>query len=103
MIKRHLKLVVSNNSKCVKKPNFTGFVLNCSENFKCMLTSKREKIYMLKDSLIKLYRDYEISTGVCDIPYYVRAELKMSEIIQDDKVDYYFKILEKIRKSSRRK
>ncbi|MGM9994217.1 MAG: hypothetical protein ACI37R_05765 [Candidatus Avigastranaerophilus sp.] len=100
MRKKHLKLVVSNSLKSPKRLDFKGVVPLVCEHFKFILTPKREKIYVLKDSLIKLYRDYEITTGICEIPYYIRAELKISEIIQDNKVDYYFKIMQKIRKNS---
>lgn len=100
MKKKHLRLIVSKNSKNAKMVSIIGFFRKCREQFKCIITPKKQKIYILKDSLIKIYRDYEVSTGICDIPYYVRAELKISEIIQSNKIDYYFKIVEKIRKKS---
>lgn len=100
MKKKHLRLIVSNDCKNAKMVDFVGVWLRCLEQFRCIFTPKRAKIYILKDSLIKIYRDYEITTGICDIPYYVRAELKISEIIQSNKIDYYFKIVEKIRKKS---
>lgn len=103
MAKRHLKLVSSNDCSCDKTFDFTGMMTNCIEYIKNKTISKREKIYVLKDALIKLYRDYEITTGISDIPYYERAELKISEIIQENKIDYYFKLLEKIRKNSLRR
>lgn len=100
MGKGHLKLVLSNENKSAKNIDIKGFLNDTRERLKCAITSKREKIYVLKDYLIKLYRDYEITTGFCDIPYYVRAELKISEIIQNDKVDYYFQLFEKIKKKT---
>lgn len=100
MNKRHLKLIVSEKTEMAKKPDLKVIFDNAKENVKCLVTSKREKIFVLKDYLIKLYRDYEVTTGFCEIPFYTRAELKISEIIQEDKVDYYFKMFEKIKRKS---
>jgi len=100
MKKRHLKLIVSEDTNKVKNPDVKLIFENAKETVKCIVTSRREKIFVLKDYLIKLYRDYEITTGFCEIPFYTRAELKISEIIQNDKVDYYFKLFEKIKRKS---
>ena len=56
-----------------------------------------EKIYILKDILIKIYRDYEITTGIIDEPYFIRAEKKIKRIIREKKVDYYYNLLKKFR------
>lgn len=98
MKERILRLVVSNNSEHGKKNSLIKYLKNITEKLKPVFISKREKVYVLKDSLIKIYRDYEITTGINEIPYYVRAELKISEIIQENKIDYYYNIVEKLRK-----
>lgn len=59
--------------------------------------SKKEKIYILKDTLIKIYRDYEKTTGIRGVPYYIRAEIKLNTIIKERKVDYYYNLLYKLR------
>ena len=100
MKKGHLKLVVPSKNDETENPDLKTILADTYDNLKCMITPKREKIYVLKDYLTKLYRDYEISTGFCEIPYYVRAELKISEIIQKNKLNYYFKMFEKINKKS---
>lgn len=100
MKKGHLRLVVSDNTYCAKKGSFFKYLEKIRENVKCIITSRREKIYVLKDSLIRIYRDYEISTGISDIPYYIRAEMKINKIIEEDKVDYYFNLFEKFRKNN---
>ena len=100
MKKGHLKLVVTPEFDESENTDIKTFFDNTYDSLKCMITPKREKIYVLKDYLTKIYRDYEISTGFCDIPYYVRAELKISEIIQKNKLNYYFKMFEKINKRS---
>lgn len=100
MNKGHLKLVVPSKNDETETSDFKTILDDTYDNIKCMITPKREKIYVLKDHLIKLYRDYEFSTGFCDIPYYLRAELKISEIIQKNKLNYYFKMFEKINKKS---
>lgn len=100
MKKDHLKLVISNNIEASQSLTTIDFNSNCNQKSKALVISQKEKIYMLKDSLIKLYRDYEITTGICEVPYNVRAEIKISEIIHANQVDYYFEILEKIRKKS---
>jgi len=65
--------------------------------FECIFLTKNEKIYIIKDILIKIYRDYEESTGYIDIPYFVRAEIRISKIIQDNKVNYYYNRLKKFK------
>ena len=47
---------------------------------------------MLKNILIKLFKDYEETTGINEIPYWDKAELK------ENKVDYYYDRLKKAEK-----
>ena len=94
MKKKHLKLIVSNNYDCSKRAGIEGL----KEKVKNLFISKREKIYILKDILIKIYRDYEITTGYDFEPYYIRAENKLQTIIKDKKVDYYYNLLKKFQK-----
>ncbi len=61
-----------------------------------MLISKEEKIFIIKAGLIKLYKDYEETTGIDDIPYFVRADIKLSQIIKDRKIDYYYNRLKRL-------
>ncbi len=97
MRKRHLRLV---DSRCQKNEEIrlsAAYWGKFKDFFECILLSKNEKIYIIKDILIKLYRDYEKSTGIIDIPYFVRAEIRMSKIIRDKKVDYYYTKLKKFK------
>ncbi len=90
MKERHLRLVYSNCKVDIRK-NFVTKILGKLKDFiDCVTLSKHEKIYIIKDILIKLYRDYEQTTGIIDVPYFVRAEHRMSQIIQDKKVNYYY-------------
>lgn len=98
MKKRHLRLVGPDMVNCTKRAIFREHWECFKDNVLCRLISKREKIYTLKDFLIKIYRDYEITTGISEVPYYVRAEMKISKIIQENKVDYYYNLFKKFRK-----
>ena len=100
MKERNLRLVVSNNVRKNRSGLFYKYLEYVKDKLKSILISKREKVYVLKDSLLKIYRDYEITTGINEIPYYERAELKISEIIQENKIDYYYNIVEKLRKKN---
>lgn len=100
MKERHLRLVACSNACSCKSVFLLRYADKLKTFYKQVFTSKREKIFILKDALIKIYRDYEISTGVSDIPYYIRAELKISKILQENKVDYYFKLIEKFNKNN---
>lgn len=95
MIERHLRLVVPYDKKCKKNTAFKEHLENFKERLKCIFISKNEKIYILKDILIKIYRDYEITTGIIDEPYFIRAEKKIRRIIREKKVDYYYNLLKK--------
>lgn len=97
IMERHLRLVVSHNVECNKKENFRKYLSKLKERFRCIFISKNEKIYTLKDILIKIYRDYEITTGIIDEPYFIRAEKKIRRIIREKKVDYYYNLLKKFR------
>lgn len=97
MRKRHLSLVVSDCEKEAKKTFMSEPFKNAKDYIDCLFLSKNEKIYILKDILIKIYRDYEITTGNTDLPYFIKAEIKISQIIQDKKIDYYYKKLKKFR------
>lgn len=99
MKKKHLHLVVSNNVCCVRKPLYISFFQGFENFFKVLFVSKREKIYILKDFLIKIYRDYEITTGINDVPYYIKAENKINKIIRENKVNYYFKLYENFKRN----
>ncbi len=96
-MERHLRLVVSHDAECNKSGSLQKFLKVFKENLKCIFISKNEKIYILKDILIKLYRDYEITTGIIDEPYFIRAEKKIRRIIREEKVDYYYNLLKKFR------
>lgn len=100
MKRGHLRLVVSGNLCCHKKSRILEYLEGVKEYFCCKCISKREKIYILKDVLINIYRDYEITTGITDIPYYIRAEMKINKIIQEDKVDYYFNLFKRFRNNN---
>ena len=67
MKRGHLRLVFSNENKCN-----TGLKKYCLNKIKdcidCILRSKSEKIIIIKDCLIKIYRDYEETTGIIDVP-----------------------------------
>ena len=73
---------------------------SCSERIKdffdCIFVSENKKIYLIKDSLIRLYKVYEDTTGVIDVPYFVKAERRVSQIIKSGKINYYYKKLKKI-------
>ena len=94
-MKRHLKLVYSRDASILKKKENKNFLLNFKFNFGDIFISKRRKIFILKEELLNLYRDYEISTGFCDVPYFIRAEKKIRRIIREKKVDYYYNLLKK--------
>lgn len=95
MIERHLRLVVSHDKKSKKNAVFKSHLEKLKEYLKSIFISKNEKIYVLKDILIKIYRDYEITTGIIDEPYFIRAEKKIRRIIREKKVDYYYNLLKK--------
>ena len=94
MKKRYLRLV-TNNTDC-ERATFKEIITDCFAN---LFISRNEKIYILKDVLNNIYRDYEITTGINDIPYFVKAENKLRQIVQDNKINYYYNRLKKFVKS----
>lgn len=96
---RHLRLVISHCENYQKQDVLKEFIEKIKEKVRekidCIFVSKNEKIYMIKDALIQIYRDYELTTGVIDIPYFVRAEKRISKIIKDRKINYYYLRLKK--------
>jgi hypothetical protein len=96
MRRGHLRLVFSNGEKCENcfKRNYFKRIKNCFDN---ILLSKNEKIIIIKDCLIKIYRDYEETTGIIDIPYFVKADIQLSKIVKNRKIDYYYNRLKKFR------
>ncbi len=98
-MERHLRLVVSHAIECKEKTGLMKQFCNFKERVKSFFVSENEKIYILKDILIKIYRDYEITTGIIDEPYFIKAEKKIRKIIRERKVDYYYNLLKKFRNS----
>ena len=96
-MERHLRLVASNTIECNKKTNLKKQFIDKFDEIKSMFISETEKIYILKDILTKLYKDYEETTGIIDEPYFIRAEKKVRRIIREKKVDHYYKLLKKFR------
>ena len=95
MIERRLRLVVPQNVDCKRTKAFGEHWQKLKEHLNCVLVSKNEKIYILKDILTKIYRDYEITTGIIDEPYFIRAEKKLRRIVREGRVDYYYNLLKK--------
>ncbi len=100
MRKRHLRLVFSNEDKLDNNCKINS-LKKIKTIFNDLFLSKSEKIIIIKDCLIKIYRDYEETTGIIDIPYFVRAEMRLSKIIKDRKINYYYNRLKKFRNSIR--
>ncbi len=96
-MERHLRLVTSRAIKHKERTSLFEKIENVAENIKSAFVSENEKIYVLKDILLKIYRDYEITTGIIDEPYFIKAEKKMRRIIREHKVDYYYNLLKKFR------
>ena len=95
MKERHLRLVVSQNFSCGKNCEKLPFFKKLKIVMNCILTPRAEKICILKSFLTRIYKDYEISTGYNSEPYFIRAENKLSNIIQQNKVDYYYLLVKK--------
>ncbi len=96
MRKRHLRLIFSREENW-RDYNKINYLEKIKDFFECILLSKHEKIVILKYCLIKIYRDYEQSSGIIDIPYFVKADIRMSQIVKDKKIDYYYNRLKKFR------
>ncbi len=92
---RHLKVVQLQNVKKQTVENYS-YSEKIKDFFDCIFISENKKIYIIKDSLIRLYKDYEEKTGVIDVPYFVKAERRISQIIKSGKINYYYKKLKKI-------
>ena len=97
MKKRYLRLVVSHDCECKQKPSLLMFFTEIKNKIQNSFISRREKIYIIKDILTKIYRDYEITTGIMEEPYFIRAENKLRCIVKDNKIDYYYDLLKKHR------
>lgn len=95
MKQRHLKLVYSNNEIQTTKENFLAKLQSFCDDFRFMFISQNKKIESLRNILLNMYRDYEISSGESDIPYFIKAENKINKILQEGKINYYYKKLRK--------
>ena len=96
-MERHLRLVTSSAIAYKEETSLFKKLEKITKNIKSAFISKNEKIYVLKDILNKIYRDYEITTGIIDEPYFIKAEKKIQRIIREHKVDYYYNLLKKFR------
>lgn len=92
--KGHLRLVKS-EVQLTPVQSLRGEIIDCFEK---IFVSKNEKIYVLRDIILRMYRDYEITTGICDIGFYEKTENKINQIISENKTDYYYKLLKKYRR-----
>ena len=93
-MKKNLKLVYSRGTSILPKEE-EKYLLNFKLNIGSLFISKKEKIFILKEELLNLYRDYELSTGFAEEPYFIRAEKKIKRIIRENKVNYYFNLFKK--------
>jgi len=93
--KRHLTLVYSNNRQKEENKNLINQIKSFFENLKFVFVSQNRKIETLRAVLLNMYRDYEITSGNCEVPYFIRAENKINKIIQERKINYYYKKLKK--------
>ncbi len=89
--KRHLTLVYSSKEKSDEKK--ISKIKSLFNNIRFLFISQNQKIESLRIILLNMYRDYEITSGQADVPYFVRAENKINQIIQEGKVNYYYKKL----------
>lgn len=96
-MERHLRLVVSNNCRVEEVHTIRVKIQKFLNKLESLFTSRTEKILVLKETLMNIYRDYEITTGIIDEPYFLKAEKKISRIIRENKVDYYYDLLRKFR------
>lgn len=95
MKERHLRLVASSCEKTEQKTFLIRLIETFNNFTDSILTPENEKIYTIKEVLIKLYKDYEISTGIIDPPYYIKAEKRMIRIVKEKKIDHYYNMLKK--------
>ena len=96
-MERHLRLVTSRAGAQNEKTSLFEKLEIIVNNIKSAFVSENEKIYVLKDIINRIYRDYEITTGIIDEPYFIKAEKKLRRIIREHKVDYYYNLLKKFR------
>lgn len=96
-MERHLRLIVSNNTRIDNENSIKKQLEKIIQNIENIFTSRTEKILVLKEILMNIYKDYEITTGIIDEPYFLKAEKKISRIIRENKVDYYYNLLRKFR------
>lgn len=96
MKNRHLRLVVSNAENSNTTDCSSDYKDYIKDFFNGLFVSKNEKIYIIKDCLTKIYKDYEDTTGIIDVPYFVKAERRISQIIKSGKINYYYNKLKKI-------
>ena len=89
--KRHLTLVYSNKERITKEKS--NKLQSLVEDIKFLFIPQNQKIESLRLILLNMYRDYEITSGQSEIPYFVRAENKINQIIQEGKINYYYKKL----------
>ena len=92
---RHLHVIETKTSKEKSIQNIT-YSERIKDFIECIFISENKKIYLIKDALVRLYKDYEETTGVIDVPYFVKAERRISQIIKSGKINYYYKKLKKI-------
>ena len=93
MKKRHLRVIDGSKQNNIHNVSYSERI---KDFFDCIFISENKKIYLIKDSLIRLYKDYEETTGIVDIPYFVKAERRISQIIKSGKINYYYNKLKKI-------
>ncbi|MBQ3641851.1 hypothetical protein II906_08020 [bacterium] len=97
MIKRHLRIVASSEKRYCNKTSFIRAWESITNRLENIFISEKEKIYTIREELIKCFRDYEITTGYMEEPYFIKAEKKLRRIIREKKVDYYYNLVKKIR------
>ena len=93
--KRHLTLVYSNDCQKDNREKGIGIMKDFFDNLSFIFVSQNKKIETLRGVLLNMYRDYEITSGKSEIPYYLRTENKINQIIQEGKINYYYKKLRK--------
>lgn len=96
MKNKHLRLVAGKYDKKQEKITSINYSEIIKDFFSCIFISENKKIYLIKDILTKLYKDYEETTGIIDVPYFVKADRRISQIVKSGKVNYYYKKLKKI-------
>ena len=93
--KKHLTLVYSNQGQLNSEEDIFSKLKSFFEDLRYLFVSQNKKIESLRLILLNMYRDYEITSGEADIPYFVRAENKINKILEEGKINYYYKKLKK--------